>query len=33
MLVYIVLKFLILTYSDFTFDNVNFDLRKGSGFK
>ena len=24
---------LILTYSDFTFDNVNFDLRKRSGFK
>ena len=26
-------KILILTYSDFTFDNVNFDLRKRSGFK
>ena len=24
---------LILTYLDFTFDNVNFDLRKRSGFK
>ena len=33
MLVYIALKLLILTYSDFTFDNVNFDLRKRSGFK
>ena len=33
MLVYIVLKFLNLTYSYFTFDNVNFDLRKRSGFK
>ena len=33
MLVDIVLKFLILTYSDFTFDNVNFDLRKRSGFQ
>ena len=28
-LVYIV----ILTYSDFTFDNVNFNLRKHSAFK
>ena len=26
-------EILILTYSDFTFDNVNFDLRKLSGFK
>ena len=26
-------EILILTYSDFTFDNVNFDLRKRSGFK
>ena len=26
-------KILILTYSDFTFDNVNFDLRKRSAFK
>ena len=33
MLVYIVLKFLILSYSDFTFDNVNFDLLKRPGFK
>ena len=33
MLVYILLKFLILSYSDFTFDNVNFDSRKRSGFK
>ena len=24
---------LILTYSDFTFDNLSSDLRKGSGFK
>ena len=24
---------LILTYSDFAFDNVNFDLQKRSGFK
>ena len=24
---------LILSYSDFTFDNVNFDLRKHSGLK
>ena len=24
---------LVLTYFDFTFDNVNFDLRKRSGFK
>ena len=27
------LEILVLTYSDFTFDNVNFDLRKRSGFK
>ena len=26
-------EILILTDSDFTFDNVNFDLRKRSGFK
>ena len=26
-------EILILTHSDFTFDNVNFDLRKRSGFK
>ena len=26
-------EILILTYSDFTFVNVNFDLRKRSGFK
>ena len=26
-------EILILTYSDFTFDNVNFDLQKFSGFK
>ena len=26
-------EILILTYSDFTFDNVDFDLQKRSGFK
>ena len=26
-------EIVILTYSNFTFDNVNFDLRKHSGFK
>ena len=26
-------EILTLTYFDFTFDNVNFDLRKRSGFK
>ena len=26
-------KILILTYSDISFDNVNFDLQKHSGFK
>ena len=30
MFVYIVLN---LTYSDFTFGNVNFDIRKRSGFE
>ena len=33
MLVYTVVKFLVLTCSDFAFDNVHFDLRKCFGFK
>ena len=32
-LIYIYIEILILTYSSVTFDNVNFDLRKRSGFK
>ena len=27
------LVYIVLTYSDFSFDNVNFDLRKSSGVK
>ena len=33
MLVYTVMKCFILTWSDFPFDNVHFDLRKRLGFK
>ena len=31
--VYIALKFLVSTYSEFNFDNVNFNLQKRLSFK